>query len=115
MQTEPRLPCTTTQTSQSQVRRTGLSKLQRSGIAIQPVISDLVMPGISGTVLGQELALLNPDVRLLLMSGYEKQNDALDVLPDGVGVGFLEKPFDLSRFATAVRDDLDRTASLAYY
>ncbi len=67
------------------------------------VISDVVMPGMSGPELAVELAARFPGLPVLLMSGYpdvQLENlDNVEVLPKPVGL------FDLRR---AVRDRLDR-------
>lgn len=37
---------------------------------------------------------IDPDVRVLMMSGYSKHDDAERLAREGL-VGFIEKPFDL--------------------
>jgi CheY-like chemotaxis protein len=73
------------------------------------VITDVVMPKMSGQELCQHVRRRVPETRLLLMSGHT--DDALihhGVLNDGWA--FLEKPFSPARFARKVREVLDASA-----
>jgi two-component system cell cycle sensor histidine kinase/response regulator CckA len=73
---------------------------------IDLVISDVVMPGLSGPELLGRLARLAPGARRLLVSGHAES----DVLPAGladVGATFLPKPFTPERLARKVREVLD--------
>jgi len=56
------------------------------------VLLDLIMPGLSGAQTLATLRILNPDVRVLLMSGYG-EGDTLGRLGGGPTLGFLSKPF----------------------
>jgi two-component system cell cycle sensor histidine kinase/response regulator CckA len=70
------------------------------------VVSDVVMPGISGPELVKRLAALAPRARRLLVSGHAEEA----VLPTGlvdVGAAFLSKPFTPERLARKVREVLD--------
>jgi two-component system, cell cycle sensor histidine kinase and response regulator CckA len=70
------------------------------------VVSDVVMPGISGPELVKRLAVVAPGVRCLLVSGHAEAA----VLPDGltgIGASFLPKPFTPERLARKVREVLD--------
>lgn len=69
---------------------------------IDLLIADVVMPGTTGAQLARRLRAWRPDMKLLFMSGSPKE--VLD--RDGVlerDARFLQKPFDGSRFLTAVR------------
>jgi PAS domain S-box-containing protein len=70
------------------------------------VVTDLVMPDMSGTELAAELTALYPEIRVLFMSGYT--DDA--VVRHGLlaaGRAFLQKPFTPDSFTRKVREILD--------
>ena len=65
----------------------------------------VVMPGMRGASLGEQLLAARPDARVLFMSGY---GDGVAPGAEGDGEGVLRKPFDQNRLARAVREALDR-------
>ena len=74
---------------------------------IHLVVSDVVMPGMSGRELSVELRKMRNDFRLLFISGYT--DDA--VVRHGIvkaDEAFLQKPFSPSSLARKVREVLDR-------
>lgn len=74
---------------------------------IQLLVTDVVMPGISGRHLAQQLRVLYPDLRVLYMSGYTE--DA--IVRHGIlreETWFLQKPFSLDALAQKVRAVLDQ-------
>lgn len=81
-------------------------RLRRTGRPVDLLLTDLVMPGVSGQALWQALRgePLGPR-RVLFMSGYGA--DRLE--PDGTSPeeAFLEKPFSLQGLLAKVRERLD--------
>jgi len=74
---------------------------------VQLLITDVVMPKMSGRELAVRVTALRPDIRVLYSSGYAADTIGEDgVLGDGVN--FLEKPYVPSRLADAVREVLDK-------
>ena len=76
------------------------------GGPIDLLVTDVVMPGISGRVLADRFAALRPESRLLFVSGYT--DDAL--VYHGVleaGMHYLEKPFTPDSLSRMVRRVLD--------
>ena len=69
------------------------------------LVTDVVMPGPSGTVLATELRRARPDLRVLLVSGYARE--ALVTGADGAH--FLQKPFTPAGLQARVREILDRS------
>ncbi len=60
--------------------------------SIETVIIDLTLPGLSGKQLVQEFKAIEPNVRIVVTSGYDRES-ALQSF-DGEAVdGFLPKPF----------------------
>jgi PAS domain S-box-containing protein len=74
---------------------------------IHLVLTDVVMPGLGGTDLAKELALAEPGIRVLYMSGYTNGVISKHGVA-GLGVSLLEKPFTTERLAQAVREALSR-------
>jgi two-component system, cell cycle sensor histidine kinase and response regulator CckA len=73
---------------------------------IDLLLTDVVMPQMSGKVLAKQLRLIRPEVRVLFTSGYidSTMTDAADLAASG---GFLQKPFSEAALARKVRDILD--------
>ena len=73
---------------------------------IHMLITDLVMPDISGVVLAEHIRELQSDIRILFMSGYIREQETRDrLLVDNRN--FLQKPFLPKVFASRVRAALD--------
>jgi DNA-binding response OmpR family regulator len=69
------------------------------------LLTDVVMPGISGHDLAAQFRLLHPQVRVLMMSGYTEQL-ARSAMPLDSGA-YLAKPFSTSTLLRRVREVLD--------
>ena len=73
---------------------------------IDLVVSDMVMPEMSGAELAERIAESFPEVRVLLMSGYTRDEAARRGIASE-RYSFLEKPFTPTKLAARVRDLLD--------
>ncbi len=73
---------------------------------LQLLLTDLVMPGMSGTELARHLRVIKPELNILFISGYE---DDLGVVAGGTAMAYLQKPFTTEALAGAIRQLLDRT------
>ncbi len=79
-----------------------LTVLERCGGAIDLLLVDVMMPGMSGIELGRRVAAAWPKVRIVYMSGYP----ALDTEKTG-GAPVIGKPFTAEALMRLVRDVLD--------
>jgi CheY-like chemotaxis protein len=73
---------------------------------IHLLLTDVVMPAMSGTDLSEKLQSIRPETRVIYMSGYTA--DA--IVRNGIlrqDINFIEKPFSLENLAKKVRQVLD--------
>ena len=89
----------------SPVEALRLAKERAGGIHL--LLTDVVMPEMTGRDLANELAILYPTLKKLFMSGYTGNIIAHHGLLDE-GVNFIQKPFSSQVLATKVREVLDR-------
>ena len=82
---------------------------QQAG-SFQLLLTDVVMPGMGGRELAQQLSAIKPDLRTLFISGYIDDVDIVAGQEEGMS-GFLQKPFTPEVLARAVRNLLDASTS----
>jgi two-component system cell cycle sensor histidine kinase/response regulator CckA len=75
------------------------------GHEIDIVLLDMVMPDMWGGEVYDRLKQLNPDVKVLLSSGYTMNGQATEILRRGCN-GFLQKPFTMEQLSRKVREIL---------
>ncbi|MBK9516864.1 MAG: PAS domain S-box protein [Anaeromyxobacter sp.] len=73
---------------------------------IDLLLTDVIMPGMNGWTLANQLAALRPGLRVLYMSGYA-DDAVIHHGPIEVGTHFLAKPFTGAELARRVRAALD--------
>jgi CheY-like chemotaxis protein len=79
---------------------------------IHLLVTDVVMPKISGPELAKRLAVFQPEMKVLYMSGYADNA----IVHHGVleeGVNFIQKPFTMEGLAKKVREVLDKDSKPA--
>jgi two-component system cell cycle sensor histidine kinase/response regulator CckA len=69
------------------------------------VLTDVVMPGMSGPMLIDHLLLTVPNLRVLFMSGYDDRQVVQKYVVEK-GFALIPKPFTLQKLAATVRDVL---------
>jgi len=77
---------------------------------IDLLITDVVMPGMNGRQLADQLVASRPHLKTLFVSGYTDDSVVRHGMLDG-NMAFLQKPFSSSLFALKVREVLDRNGS----
>lgn len=75
---------------------------------IDLVVTDVVMPNMSGGELAKELARLRPKTQLLFVSGYTGKT-VIDHKVFDLETNFLQKPYTLKQLAAKVRSALARS------
>ena len=76
------------------------------------MVTDVVMPGMSGGQLAELLAEKYPVMKVLFVSGYSEQVVLRHQIAS-LRTNFLQKPFTLKSLAAKVREILDATAAAA--
>ena len=86
--------------------REGLALCRENHRDIQLLVTDVIMPGMNGRQLAEQVKLISPNTRVLYVSGYTSNA----IVHYGVldpGLWFLPKPFSLSALVAKVREVLD--------
>ena len=83
----------------------GLKLLETDEQGFDLVITDMIMPQMSGGELFDKLKSLDPDVKILLSSGYSIDGEAREIINRGCK-GFIQKPFTLTQFGEKIREVL---------
>jgi CheY-like chemotaxis protein len=89
--------------------RDGASALEtnlRHKGTIDLLLTDIVMPGMDGRSLAQELIRLRPETKIVYMSGYTGQSYT-ERGPIAPGSFFLAKPFSRQVLTSKIREALD--------
>jgi len=74
---------------------------------IDMVVLDMVMPDMGGGNTYDRLKQIDPDIKVLLSSGYSIDGQATEILNRGCN-GFIQKPFNLKALSRKVREILDQ-------
>jgi PAS domain S-box-containing protein len=74
---------------------------------VHAMITDVVMPHMSGWELASRVTALRPKIRVLFMSGYTGKVPVQEALGNGA-VEYIQKPFSPETLAAALRRSLDR-------
>jgi len=76
------------------------------GAGIDLVIMDMIMPGIGGGKTFDYLKGINPNVKVILASGYSVNGEARSIMDRGCR-DFIQKPFQLHELTRRIRKVLD--------
>ena len=81
-----------------------LELVKRSGVELDLLLTDVVLPGINGRELAKQMAQLMPGLKVMFMSGYT-DNHVRSNLTDTMTL-YLQKPFTLDTLTAKVREAL---------
>jgi DNA-binding NarL/FixJ family response regulator len=66
----------------------------------------MVMAGMGGRETYESLKSLDPDVKVILSSGYSIDGQAAEIMRQGCN-GFIQKPFTLADLSAKIRNVID--------
>jgi signal transduction histidine kinase/ActR/RegA family two-component response regulator len=78
-----------------------VAKYQKNG-NYDLVILDMIMPKMAGEEVFRQLSEIDPNVAVLIASGYSSDGRTKKILSSG-GLGYIQKPFAVEELATEVR------------
>jgi CheY-like chemotaxis protein len=84
----------------------GLELYRKEQENVDLVILDLVIPGMGGKKCYEEILKVNPNAKILVVSGYSANGPGKEAMEAGVK-GFVGKPFDVSHLLETIREILD--------
>jgi len=70
---------------------------------IDLVVLDMIMPEMGGKETFERIREIDPDVKILISSGYSLGENTAEILERG-GSGFIQKPFTMMELAQKIRD-----------
>ena len=79
---------------------------QKNKDKVALIILDMIMPDMSGGEVYDTLKEINPDVKVLLSSGYSLDGQATEILERGCD-GFIQKPFSIRQLSQGIRKLLE--------
>jgi two-component system cell cycle sensor histidine kinase/response regulator CckA len=71
------------------------------------VLLDMVMPGMGGGEAYARMKEINPDIKVLLSSGFSIDGQATEILDLGCD-GFIQKPFNINELSAKIREILKK-------
>ena len=83
----------------------GVKVYKKNKDEIDIVVLDIVMPHMGGGEAYDRLKEINPDIKVLLSSGFSVDGEAGEILERG-GDGFIQKPFKMKQLSQAIREVL---------
>jgi PAS domain S-box-containing protein len=83
-----------------------IDEITRTDRPIDLVILDVIMPGMDGSKTFDRIREIQPDLPVMLSSGYSLSGQAADIIRRGCK-GFIQKPFNISELSYHVRRVLE--------
>ena len=87
-----------------------LTMYRKMNAPIEMLITDVVAPGMSGPMLADKLSALQPDLKVLYISGYDNTHVVQSYVVER-GHALLAKPFTMEELRLKLAEMLPLTAS----
>lgn len=75
---------------------------------INLVVLDMVMPGMNGMEAYKALKKINPEIKVIISSGYSLNENVDEIIKDGASI-FLQKPFKINELALNIQNILSES------
>jgi PAS domain S-box-containing protein len=79
---------------------------EKYGDKIDIVLLDIVMPHMGGSEVYERMKDINPNIKVLLLSGYSIDGEAAEILDRGCD-GFIQKPFTMKELSGKIREIME--------
>jgi nitrogen-specific signal transduction histidine kinase len=76
--------------------------------SIDLVILDMIMPGMGGSETYDRMKEINPEVKVILSTGYSTDGRATEIMERGCD-GLLQKPYTIRELSASIEEILDKT------
>lgn len=86
--------------------RDAITKIKTSSNKINLLLTDVVMPDINGKELAEMIKKLNPEIKIIYMSGYISNIITLENSDVSLN-NYIQKPFTISDLASKIRSVMD--------
>jgi DNA-binding NtrC family response regulator len=83
-----------------------VSIFQEHGGGIDLVILDIMMPGLDGAGVFEQLKSIRPDVKVVICSGFSVQGKATEMLRSGA-LAFIQKPYPYDDLFNVIYDVIE--------
>ena len=84
-----------------------INTVKRTSKSISLILLDVVMPDMDGRATYRMLKALDPELKVLVISGYPAEGYPADILQAGCE-GFLQKPFGLAELSRKIRAAIEK-------
>jgi len=89
----------------------GLDYFKQNADSIHMVLTDIIMPLMSGLSFARAARHIKPDIKILFMSGYSEDQQP-ELHESGEGRNYIQKPFTVAVLCSRIREILDLPAGI---
>jgi len=89
----------------------GLEYFRLHADSIQLVLTDIIMPRMSGLTFARSARTIKPNIKILFMSGYPEDQQP-ELHETGEGRNYIQKPFTVAMLCSRIREILDSTQGI---